>query len=281
MKFGVNCVGVRPELWVEVACRAEELGFDSVFIPEHVVFPVDPQGAYPYNEDGSFPYNTKARLYDPWVLLGHIAAVTSRIKLGTAVFLLPLRHPFLVARSVTTLDVLSNGRAMLGIGVGWLQDEFDLLGQDFHTRGARTNEAIQVLRALWREEAPEFHGRFFDFPPVHFEPKPPSDPHPPILVGGESPAAIGRAVRLGDGWIAAGQTQTVDDTERRARDVRARRAEANPEPFEITILGEWREPDDLARLEAAGVDRLLVTPWARGREIFDTLEEFPSEILGR
>ena len=224
MKLGLNLVMVRPEHMPGIAARAEQLGYESVFVPDHVVFPARFDSAYPYTEDGSFPFPADTPLFDPWILLSGIAAATTTIKLGTAVYILPLRHPFVTARTVGTLDVVSGGRAILGAGIGWLAGEFAAMGESFRARLSRTEECVQVIRALWTEAEPEFHGRHFDFDAVRFEPKPMSSPHPPIVLGGGAEGALDRAARLGDGWMSTGVT-TFEETRRQVERVRALRAE--------------------------------------------------------
>ena len=205
MELGLNLVMVRPTDMPAIAARAEEVGYGSVFVPDHVVFPVRVESPYPYTPDGSFPFALDTPLYDPWVILTTIAAATSTIGLGTAIYVLPLRHPLVTARAVTSLDVLSGGRAILGVGAGWLAEEFTTLGLEPKRRFSRTEECIDVLRALWTQEEPEYHGRHFDFDPVHFAPRPVRAPHPPILLGGDSDHAFGprrpvrRRVDLGRG----------------------------------------------------------------------------------
>ena len=161
-----------------IAARAEEVGYGSVFVPDHVVFPVRVESPYPYTPDGSFPFALDTPLYDPWVILSTIAAATSTIRLGTGIYVLPLRHPLVTARAVTSLDVLSGGRAILGVGAGWLAEEFTTLGLEPKRRFSRTEECIEVLRALWTQDEPEYHGRHFDFDPVHFAPRPVQHPSP-------------------------------------------------------------------------------------------------------
>ncbi len=236
---------------------------------------------YPYSPDGSFPFALDTPLYDPWVVLGTIAAATSTIKLGTGVYVLPLRHPFVTARAVTSVDVLSGGRAVLGVGAGWLAEEFTALGLDPRRRFSRMEECIEVLRALWTEEQPSYHGRHFDFEAVHFAPRPASNPHPPIVLGGDSDHALARAARLGDGWMSGGVSTDVGEIEERVNAVRALRRDVGAtDAFEITILFRRPTPDDLARLEDLGVDRVVVMPWNRGREAIAALEAFAETALG-
>ncbi len=282
MELGLNLVMVRPEHMPEVATRAEAAGYGAVFVPDHVVFPARVDSAYPYSPDGSFPFPLDTPLYDPWVVLTTIAAATTTIKLGTAVYVLPLRHPFVTARAVTSLDVLSGGRVVLGVGAGWLTEEFTALGLDPKRRFSRTEECIEVLRALWTETTPSYHGRHFDFDAVHFAPRPATDPHPPILLGGDSDRALERAARFGDGWISGGTASDVAAIEATVTKLRALRARtAATSPFDITVLLPRPTVDDLARLEALGVDRVVIMPWNRGRDAIPALEAFAETAMTR
>lgn len=202
MKFAMSMSGLGARHYPEVAEAAEANGFESVWMPEHLIFPVEMPPNYSYTPDGLPPMHSDTPAFDPWVVLGAVASRTSRIGLASGVFILPLRHPVAVARSVITLDRISGGRVILGIGVGWLPDEFQIVGQDFHNRGRRTDEMIVLMRKLWTEDTIEFHGEFYDIPPVKFAPKPVNKQRGiPIIVGGTSPGALRRAGRLGDGWI--------------------------------------------------------------------------------
>jgi probable F420-dependent oxidoreductase len=282
MELGLNLVMVRPEHMPEVATRAEAAGYGAVFVPDHVVFPARVDSAYPYSPDGSFPFPLDTPLYDPWIVLTSIAATTSTIKLGTAVYVLPLRHPFVTARAVTSLDVLSGGRVVLGVGAGWLAEEFTALGLDPKRRFSRTEECIEVLRALWTETTPSYHGRHFDFDAVHFTPRPATDPHPPILLGGDSDRALERAARFGDGWISGGTANDVAAIEATVTKLRALRARtAATTPFDITVLLPRPTVDDLAWLEALGVDRVVIMPWDRGRDAIPALEAFAETAMAR
>ncbi|HXY94065.1 MAG TPA: TIGR03619 family F420-dependent LLM class oxidoreductase [Acidimicrobiia bacterium] len=278
MRIGLNLVMVRPDAMPGIAARAEALGYESVFVPDHLFFPSRVASRYPYTPDGSFPYAPSTPLFDPWLVLTNIAAGTRRIKLGTAVYVLPLRHPFVTARAVTTLDVLSGGRAVLGVGAGWLTEEFTGLGLDARTRFSRTEEAIAVIRALWTETEVSFHGKHFAFDGVCFEPKPVTSPHPPILLGGDTDQALARAVRAADGWISAGTTATVESRVAKITELRAELGATRP--FELTVLHPSPSVAELSRYADIGVDRVVVMPWQRGRDAVAGLEAFAADVLG-
>ena len=281
VKVGIPLFLLRPEQLVSVARRAEELGFESVWVAEHLVFPTTFNSRYPYTEDGVPPVNPATPLLDPLMVLAQIAAVTSRIRLGTNIYLLPLRHPLVTARLGVTLDVLSNGRFSLGVGVGWLEEEFVAAGVDFARRGALLRECVRALRVLWTESEPEFHGKTFSFGPVKFEPKPVQKPHPPILVGGESEAALKRAAEIGDGWYGVRHTpESVVPLIARLRELRAA-AGREYLPFEITVgpAAARLDRDALARFADAGVDRVVSLPWTRAREAMDGLQRLAEKLL--
>jgi probable F420-dependent oxidoreductase len=281
MKFGVPLFRLRPEDTARVAQRAEALGFESVWVPEHVVFPTRIASRYPYTADGIPPITPDAPHLDPLILLTHVAAATRTIRLGTNVYLLPLRHPILIARAVVSLDVLSGGRVSLGVGVGWLEEEFAAVGVDFATRAARARECARALKVLWTEREPTFAGRHFTFGPVFCEPKPVQKPHPPLLFGGESDAALRRAATLGDGWYGVGHTPASAAVQvQKLRDLLAERGRAHV-PFECTVShgGPTLSRDDAARYTDAGVDRVVVLPWRRGREAEEGLAQVAKTLL--
>ena len=273
MKIGVALFRLRPERMAAVARHAEALGFESVWVPEHLVLPTRIASRYPYTPDGVPPFAPDAPHLDPLILLTHVAAATSRIRLGTNIYLLPLRHPLVTARLAMSLDVLSGGRLTLGVGVGWLAEEFQAAGIEFQTRAARTRECVRALRVLWTEAEPEFHGRFFSFGPVKFEPKPVQKPHPPIVFGGETEAALRRAAALGDGWYGVGHTP--ESAAAQAGRLRALVAAAGrgAAPFELTVshAGGALVTNDVRRYGDAGIARVVVLPWQRGREAEDAL----------
>src|SRR5499427_9806501 len=189
-----------PQLMAHLAQSAELFGFESIWTVEHVVIPQDYQSPYPYSPSGKIPGSEDVPIPDPLLPLAYAAAITKTLKLGTGVMILPQRHPLYVAKEVATLDLISGGRAMLGIGSGWCAEEFTALGLDFHQRGKRTDEAIEALRVLWREDPSTFAGAHFSFHRIRSFPKPVQQGGVPILVGGHSRAAARRAARYGDGF---------------------------------------------------------------------------------
>ncbi|MCP2339636.1 TIGR03619 family F420-dependent LLM class oxidoreductase [Actinomadura rupiterrae] len=273
MKFGVPLSLVPQAAWKDLAVAADRAGFESVWLAEHLVFATDLSMAdYPY---GNKPALTPATpLYDAPAYLCALAALTTRIRLGTAVYLYGLRHPLMAARAFATLDQISGGRAIIGVGAGWYEAEWTAAGLDFRTRGPRLNEAIAVSRRLWTEPVVEHHGDFYDFPEVAFEPKP-VQPHLPVLAGGESEAALRRAAALCDGWISMPQTpdriRPKIEMLRELRDKAGRAAE----PFQITAHAyEMEDPAEVAEWEALGVDRLIVRPWRRSRDAVEAVTAF-------
>lgn len=192
MKFGVNLLnfgpGASPDSLLGWTRLAETLGYHLAMISDHVAVTPDVQGRYP------------APLYDPLTTIGWLAGQTRSIKLGTTVLIVPYRHPIQIARVGANLDLLSGGRFILGVGVGWAQQEFAALNLPFRQRGAMTNEYLEAIKALWTQDLAYYEGRFVSIRDVHTAPRPVQKPHPPIWVGGPSDAALRRAVRYGDGW---------------------------------------------------------------------------------
>ncbi len=276
MKIGISLGTLRPSLWAEATREADRLGFDSVWLPEHLVIPLDMAGS-PHAGQDHPPIPTDIPVFDVFTYLGFLAGQTERIHFGTQVYNIGLRHPFVVARAVTTLDVVSGGRVALGIGASWLAAEWAAVGLDFTTRGRRVDEAIAVCQRLWSEAVVEHHGEFFDFGPVMFEPKPVQSPWPPLHVGGDGPAARRRAATVGDGWIP--MNHTVEQIPAAAREIARRRAEAGREGVtEITLSG-GDGADDLRRRADLGVGRALVRPWRSSKEALDGLRRFADEVL--
>jgi probable F420-dependent oxidoreductase len=278
VKFGLNMVPVHPGHLRDAAVAAETLGYESLWVGEHVVVPYEPLSGYPSAERP--PFAPTSRFLEPFTTIGHLAGVTSTIRLGTGVLVLPLHELHTLARAIASADVLSNGRLSLGIGVGWMRDEFDLVGQPFGDRGGRADEMLAALDVLFNETRAAYRGEHYAFPEVGFEPKPVQRPHPPFLIGGASPAALRRAARFGDGWYG---TNDPPDTIRRMlgemTQLRARFGRASA-AFEVTAILGWGQAFDedvVAAYAAAGVHRLVVTPWASSRDALRGIEEFATD----
>lgn len=276
MHFGVTLVRVHPMAAPSIALKAEQLGYESVWIGDHLIWPAEFNPRYPYAPLGR-PVSIRPDVptMDCWVLLATIAAATATIRLGTDVYILPLRDPFVTARSAMTLDVLSGGRFTFGVGAGWLKEEFDVVGVDYSTRGRRTDECLRVLELLWTQDMPEFAGEFFQFPPVKFEPKPTQRAGPPILIGGQSPAALRRAAERADGWLGIGlKGPELEITIQRLRSLRreSRRAQ---EPLDITMLtNALPTAAEVDQFRQTGVTRLIVAPFERTKDAELGLERF-------
>ena len=195
-----------PEDLRTFAIRAEELEFDHLWLSDHIVIPTQIDSPSPYSPPGVSQIDPTQTYWEPLSALCYLSGCTQRIKLGTHVLVLPYRDPLLTAKMVATLDFMSGGRAILGTGVGWLEEEFKALGLNtFHERGRVADENIRIYKELWTKDEPEFQGRYHQFSGIKFTPKPVQKPHPPIWVGGHTPGALRRAARLGDGWMPLGQ----------------------------------------------------------------------------
>jgi probable F420-dependent oxidoreductase len=285
MKFGFSLSGLGPRHYPEVSLAAEAAGYESVWLPDHLVLPAQLPASYLYSATGEPPISSDVPVYDPWVLLGMIAATTTSIRLGTNVYVLPLRHPIVTARAVLTVDRISRGRVTLGAGVGWLEEEFHIVGDSSKNRGRRTDEIIPLIRRLWTEEIITHHGTYYDLPPLRFEPKPFQQPIP-IEIGGTSLPALRRAGTLGDGWIELGSRDT-DEFTAMMRVVQGARREAGREdrPFIVTAsLGT--DLDSVQRAAELGVDRVMVAPGAFGeaatRQLYlDTVNRFADEVIAK
>lgn len=293
MKFGTTIMGVSFRAYPEVAAAFEANGFESIWVPEHLVFPADMPPTYPYSGSGYPPVTSDTPSHDPWVVLSYLAAVTSTIRLATGVYILPLRHPLQTARSVVTVDRISGGRVTLGMGVGWLAEEFDYLGVPFRSRGTRADEIIDILRQLWRDDIIEVHSENFDFGPVKFQPKPSQPGGIPIEVGGATPAALRRAGAKGDGWVEIGAASVEDFQEKLGVVLSARAAAGRTGPFEVTASGSLATSlgsgvDGYRRLEEAGATRVLVGPRPREGEsrltpadAISWAQRFADEVISR
>lgn len=257
MKFGLRYCNtgryVDPAAAVELAQAGEEAGFESVWTIEHTVIPEGYASTYPYAASGKLGSRDDFALPDPLIWMAYVAAATQRVKLATGILILPQHSPVVLAKQVATLDHMARGRILLGIGVGWLKEEFDAIGVPFARRGKRADEYVAAMRELWSAEKPSFSGEFVQFHNAYCRPQPPAG-RVPIIVGGHSEAAAKRAGRLGDGFFPArGAPAELFDIVRRTAEEHGR----DPKAIEITV----GLPDDLAKipdLAAMGVGRVLV-----------------------
>lgn len=277
VRLGITLGRLNPEVWESAAVLADDLGYESVWMSDHLVIPARLDGTLDGRE-AKDKLSPQTPLFDPPAYLSYLAAKTHRVRLGTLVYLLALRHPFVSARGFATLDQVSGGRAICGVGAGWLRSEFDATGIDPATRGPRLEETIRVVRDLWTQEITVGAGPRFPFDGVGFAPKPIQRPGIPVLVGGESRRALTRAATFGDGWLGMWHDPaSAAKRVRQLRDERGQTARAG-EPFEVTVLA--RRPD-LAALRAyaeAGVDRLIVAPWESWRDAEWELRSYAAEI---
>ncbi len=267
MKFGIHFalgVGFQPkaEDYARVVQRAEELGYHSAWMADHIVVPEKIEAPYPYTQDGSVGFPRKTPFPDPFVLLGYIAARTQKILLGTSVVIVPYRNPLHVAKAVATVDLVSGGRFLFGVGVGWLKEEFDALGENFSERAPRTREYLRVMKALWQGGPASFEGKYFRFPGVHAVPTPVQKPHPPIIFGGESPAALRRVADLGDGWQPGPvPVEVLREKVAQLKDLMAKKGRDFSSLF-ISMLGSPDEirqkPELLPQLGELGVQEVVL-----------------------
>jgi probable F420-dependent oxidoreductase len=259
MKFGLRYANLgryaSGAAAVELAQAAEAAGFDSIWTVEHVVVPHGYQSRYPYSPSGRMGSGLEDYpIPDPLIWLAYVASATRSIKLGTAILILPQRNPVITAKAVATLDDMAGGgRVLLGIGVGWLAEEFATLGVPFEDRGARTDEYVAAMRALWSQECASYRGRFVSFDQVFCRPQPP-ERRIPIIVGGDTMAAARRAGRLGDGYFPARSAPAELFEEMRRAALAVGR---DPAAIELTVAAP-SEPSEIEALARQGVTRVAV-----------------------
>jgi probable F420-dependent oxidoreductase len=259
VNFWQSTAFLHPRELPEIARLAEEVGFYGALLSDHLVCPETIESAYPYSPDGKPPFGPDSPWPEPWSTISAMAAVTSHLRFATNVYILPLRDPIEVAKATSTVAAISGDRLALGAGAGWMKEEFETLGRDFHTRGRRFDEMIEVLRKLWQGEMVEHHGEFFDFGRLQMSPAPGAPI--PIYIGGASEAALRRAARLGDGWIGAGNPP--DEIPGILDRLSALRREVGRDqlPFEVMVaLTTPPDVDRFRRLEDQGVTSIVSWP---------------------
>ena len=286
MKFGLMYANAGPFAYPEgltnLARTAEAAGVESLWTVEHVAIPVGYKSTYPYDPSGKIPAPDSMPIPDPLLWLASAAAVTKTIRLATGILILPQRHPLYVAKEVASLDVLSGGRVILGIGVGWLEEEFQALGIPFEDRGSRTAEAVRAIRSLWKDEPEAFEGKFFRWPPLQSHPKPIQKPGVPIVVGGHTPLSARRAARYGDGFFPG-----VADVEQLKAIIQTLRDECKkigrrPEEVEISAGRVGVDVDSVRRYQDLGVSRIMIPPPAFDPDgIRQGLGELADKVISR
>jgi probable F420-dependent oxidoreductase len=266
---------------VAFARLAESLDFESVWVVDHVVMCPEYASRYPYDPSGRSPFDADVVQPDPLVWLAYVAAATRRIRLATGILILPQRNPVVLAKTLASLDRLSGGRLLLGIGVGWVREEAEAVGTSFSDRGRRTDEAIEAMRALWREPISGYRGEFVRFDGVVSRPKPVREGGPPLIVGGHSRAAARRAGRLGDGFYPLGVGDDELASLRAVMEATARDQGRDPRSLEITCLGSLDAASARSCAER-GVSRMLVSPPTGELEALrPVLEKFRDEVIRR
>jgi probable F420-dependent oxidoreductase len=263
MRIGITAYDMHALDFQELAKAADETGFDSLWLGEHLLLPIGYDTPHPTVEDGFVKHvgpvvSLDTELVDPLVQLGAAAAVTGRIKLGTAIFVLPLRHPLAVARSVCTLQELADGRFILGLGFGWLEEEFNALDIPFKQRVGRFEESIEILHRSWEGGEVTFGGKYFSVSGVQVTQR---ETKVPLILGGNSDRALRRAVRLGDGWLSSG-TPTFEESLRLRSELQWLHQDANEgRPFAMMFRMGGADPADARQYEDAGFENLLI--WAK------------------
>ncbi len=263
MRLGLHALGIgsgaKREVIDAVAAAADGAGFATLWSGEHVVMVDESASRYPYSDDGRIAVPAEADWIDPFIGLSFAAATTSRIRIATGVLLLPEHNPVLVAKQAASLDTLSGGRLTLGIGIGWSREEFDALGVPFERRGARTREYVDAIRTLWRDDVASFDGEFVRFTDVRVNPKPLQDRRIPVVLGGNSDAALRRVAAWGDGWYGF-NLGSVDVVAERVAFLREQCSAQGRDPaaLRLAVALSDLEPGDGAALAALGVDELVL-----------------------
>ena len=258
MRISMNLFGLAPWLYAEVAVAAEKAGLEAVWLSDHLLTPASYAAEYPYSEDGLPGYDHTLGLNDVWVTIAHLAAVTSRLKLGPGVFILPLRSPFVTALALATASRLSSGRVIFGVGSGWMREEFAAVGEDFDTRGARFDEDLDVISGLLTGELFEYHGRYVDFGPAAIGGAPVTDL--PLVFGGTSKTALRRLARRGDGWF--GPVCELTESVATRTELDALRAEgpraADPLTYYPRLIGGINRTN-VTRYQDAGFEHAVIS----------------------
>ncbi len=256
MKFGVHLPHIGPfsdgASMMRFARAVEDLGYDSVWGSDHIIFPTSVASKYPYNETGDFPVPGSVPWVEELTALAFVAGATSKVRLGTSIVVLPYRNPVLNAKTLASIDALSGGRLICGVGAGWMAEEAEAMGMPFDDRGVRTDEHIEILKAIWTEAEISYNGKHYQIPPSRIQPAPVQKPHPPIWVGGHELPALRRAAKYGDGWHA--YRLRVDEVAEKSAYIREKAQEFGRDANSMVI--SVRAPLVFAD-SSIGVDRAL------------------------
>ena len=283
MDFGlipVNVGSARPDSIVALAKKAEEVGLESLWTFEHAIVPVDYASKYPYSADGKMGVTPETPFVDPLIALTLVAAHTEKVRLGTGVNILPQVSPLLLAKQAASLDVISGGRFMLGVGIGWLKEEFDAMGVPFERRGARFDDYIEAMRKVWSGDVVEHRGDFVDWSGFKSHPLPAQDPFP-VVIGGSKGKAFERVAKYGQGWFSP--TPSVDHLKADLQKMTDACLEVGRDPSEIEVTCMWTPHMGLDSVKAfadLGVSRLVVPVFAFGAgNPADALDKFAEEVI--
>jgi len=259
VRLSLNLFGIPMDRYAPLAVAAERSGYDAVWLSDHLVTPVEYAATYPYSSTGRPGYDGGTPLADVWATLGYLAAATRTIHLATGVYILPLRNPFVTARAAATVQQLSGGRLVFGVGAGWMREEFDAVGESFENRGARMDEIVAIMRRLWSGEPVAHEGTHYRFATVQLSPA--AEPPPPVIVGGLTAPALQRAARIGDGWFAPASSLDDAVAARTTIDAERRRLGRDHLPFRIWVrLGNPWSAAERARFRDAGFEDVTVFP---------------------
>jgi probable F420-dependent oxidoreductase len=280
MRIGISTFPTDYSVDIAIlASKAEQLGYDSLWLAEHPILPVNSETPWPGSSDGKIP-KKYADTADPFVALGRASAVTETLLLGTGICLVPERNPLILANEVATIDMYSKGRFQFGIGAGWLREETEIMGGDFAHRWTQTKESVMAMKELWTKTESEYHGKYYDFPPVYSFPRPVQRPHPPIYLGGHAKNVFKRIVDWGDAWmpnrinpqdIEAGKIEIENLSKEVGRD---------PSEIGITVYGVPADANLISDFESAGAERAVISIESTGeKEAIAQLEEVASQLI--
>ena len=274
MKIGVNTIiGDKSADIAVVAQKLEELGFESLWLPDHPAMPVNSAEPYP---------DAMAHMADPLIGLARASAATQRLKLGTGICLVPMRNPLNLAKEVSTLDLVSGGRFLFGIGAGRIREEMELFSGDFDHRWTQVRESVLAMKMLWTKDEAEYHGNYVNFPPTRSFPKPVQKPHPPVILGSYAKNVFRRVVSWGDGWMPSGAIGiTPEQVTAGRRELERLAAEVGRDPgsIEISIFAQPSDADLIKRFEDAGADRFIITALITGDDPIGRLEKIADQVL--